>query len=137
MKTLRSLLLFLTFSLLVSPGFAAEANPAGLWKWTVQGRQGGTGFEQSLRLAFADGKLTGTLLGVRREQFQVPDTAISDASFEGGTVKFSVTRELNGTKFTTKYEGTLNGDTIKGFYERAGMGGGEAAKREWEARRAP
>jgi hypothetical protein len=116
--------------------FAADASPAGTWKWTIQGRQGGQGFEQTLKLDYKDGKVTGTLLGMQGGQFSVPDTAISDASFKDGHLKFAVTREFNGNSFTTKYEGKVDGDTIKGSYERPGMNGGEAVKREWDAKRA-
>lgn len=115
--------------------FAAEASPAGTWKWTVQGRQGGQGFEQTLKLDYKDGKLTGTVLGSKNERFEIPDTEISDASFKDGIVKFAVTREFNGNKFTSKYEGKLAGDTITGTSERPGMSGGEATKREWVAKR--
>jgi hypothetical protein len=116
-------------------GFAAEASPTGTWKWTVQGRQGGQGFDQTLKLDHQDGKLSGTLLGVQGSQFSIPDTPISDASFKDDTVKFSVTREFNNTKVTTKYEGKIVGDAIKGTFERAGINGGEPVKREWEAKR--
>jgi len=115
--------------------FAADASPAGTWKWTVQGRQGGQGFEQTLKLDYKDGQLTGTLLGVQGGQIQIPDTAIADASFKDGALKFAVTREFNGNKFTTKYEGKIEGDTITGNYERPGFNGGDPVKREWIAKR--
>lgn len=115
--------------------FAAEASPAGTWKWTIQGRQGGQGFEQTLKLDYTDGKLRGTLLGRQGGQFPVPDTPISDASFKDGVLKFSVTREFNNRTFTTKYEGKLEGDIIKGTYERPGFNGGEPVKNEWLAKR--
>ena len=120
---------------LVAAALAAEASPAGTWKWTVQGRQGGQGFEQTLKLDYKDGKLSGTMLGVQGGQFQIPDTEISDASFKDGTIKFSVTREFNGNKFTTKYEGKVSGDAITGDYERPGFNGGDPVKREWHATR--
>jgi hypothetical protein len=115
--------------------FAAEASPAGTWKWTIQGRQGGRGFEQTLRLDYHDGKLSGTLLGMKGERFSVPDTPITDASLDDGQIKFAVTREFRGNKFTTKYEGKLEGDTIAGSYERPGMNGAESVKRDWNATR--
>jgi hypothetical protein len=115
--------------------FAAEASPAGTWKWTVQGRQGGQGFEQTLKLDYKDGKLTGTVLGTKTERFEIPDTEISDASFKDGVVKFAVSREFNGNKFTSKYEGKLAGDTITGTSERPGTDGGAPTKREWVAKR--
>jgi hypothetical protein len=115
--------------------FAADVSPAGVWKWTIQGRQGGQGFEQKLTLDFKDGKLTGTLHGRQTEQFTVPDVAISEASFKDGQIKFAATREINGNSFTTKYEGKLEGDTIKGTFERPGFGGGDPTKAEWNAQR--
>lgn len=122
------------FGLSVS-AWAAEASPTGTWKWTVQGRQGGQGFEQTLKLEHKDGKLTGMILGMQGAQFSVPDTAISDATFKDGAIKFTVTREFNGNKFTTKYEGKLVDDLIKGSSERPSPNGGEPVKREWEAKR--
>ena len=114
----------------------AEVSPNGTWKWTVQERPGGQGFEQTLRLELKDGKLTGVLLGVKGAQFQVPDTAITEVSFSSdGAVKFAVTRELNGKKFTTRYEGKIVGDMIKGTYERPGAPSAESARREWAAKR--
>lgn len=120
---------------LSAAAWAAEASPTGTWKWTVQGRQGGQGFEQTLKLEHKDGKLTGMILGMQGGQFSVPDTAISDATFKDDTIKFTVTREFNGNKFTTKYEGKLVGDLIKGSSERPSPNGGEPVKREWEAKR--
>lgn len=115
--------------------FAADASPAGTWKWSVQGRQGGQSFEQTLKLDFKDGKVTGTLLGRQGGQFSVPDTPISDVSFKDGALKFTVTRSFNDRSFTTKYDGKLEGDTIKGTSERPGFNGGDPVKAEWLAKR--
>lgn len=115
--------------------FAADASLAGTWKWTVQGRQGGQGFEQSLKLDVKDGQVSGTLLGRQGGQFPVPDTPISDVSLKDGALKFTVTREFQGRTFTTKYEGKLEGDTLRGTFERPGFGGGEPVKSEWLAKR--
>jgi hypothetical protein len=73
------------------------------------------------------------MLGRDAGQFSVPDTAIADASLKDGQISFSITREFNGQKFTTKYNGKLEGDTIKGTFERAGRSG--PASIPWEARR--
>jgi len=126
---------FAALCCLAVTAWAAEASPTGTWKWTVQGRQGGQGFDQTLKLEHKDGKLTGTILGMQGGQFSVPDTAISDATFRDDTITFTVTREFNGNKFTTKYEGKLVGDLIKGSSERPSPNGGEPVKREWEAKR--
>ncbi len=115
---------------------ATDSSPAGTWKWTQQGRNGGQGFEQTLKLAYQDGKLTGTMVGMQGPQGQIPDVAITDASFKDGTVTFSVTREFNGNKIVSKYEGKLDGDSIKGSSERPGRDGGAPQKRDWIAARA-
>jgi hypothetical protein len=113
--------------------FAADAS--GTWKWTQPGRQGGPGFEVTLKLEAKDGALTGTLLGMQGPQGAIPDVAIGDASIKGDVVAFSVTREWNGNKRTSKYEGKLEGDTIKGSVERQGRDG-NTMKTEWIATRA-
>jgi hypothetical protein len=126
---------FLFLCLLVSAAFAADASPAGVWKWTVQGRQGGRGFEQTVKLEYKDGALSGIMPGRSAGQYSVPDTPITDASFKDGQIKFAVIREFNGQKFTTKYTGKLEGNMIKGTFEREGLGGKAPATSEWIATR--
>ena len=135
MKTLFKLGAAIAALCLTAVAFAAEASPAGTWKWTVQGRQGGQGFEQTLKLDYKDGKVSGILVGRQGGQFQVPDTAITDATLKDGTLKFTVSREFNGRTFTTKYEGKVEGDAIKGTYERPGGDGGDPVKSDWLAKR--
>jgi hypothetical protein len=116
--------------------FAADVSPTGTWKWTSPGRNGGAGMEQTLKLELSkDGALTGTMVGGEFNGNKIPDVAIGDASFKDGTVAFSVTREFNGNKFTSKYSGKLDGDTIKGSTERPGRDG-NVRKTDWNATRA-
>lgn len=115
---------------------ASSASPTGTWKWTQPGRNGGQGFEQTLKLELKDGKLTGTILGMQGPQGQMPDVAIGDASYKDGAVAFTVTREFNGNTFVSKYEAKLEGDTLKGSVERPGRDGGAPMKRDWTATRA-
>lgn len=137
MKSYRKLLAawFAACFFAVAAFAAADASPAGTWKWTQQGRQGGSGTERTLKLDYNDGKLTGTLVGFSMGQRQIPDIAISDGSFKDGTVSFNVTTEFNGNKRTSKYRGKLDGDTIKGSIEREGRDGA-MQKGEWTATRA-
>ncbi|MDI1249960.1 MAG: hypothetical protein PSV13_13945 [Lacunisphaera sp.] len=121
--------------LLTLTAFAADLTPAGTWKWTSPGRGGGPGFEMTLKLDLKDGALTGTMVGMQGPQGAIPDVAIGDASFKDGLVKFSVTREWNGNKRTSKYEGKLEGDTLKGFTERPNRDGA-LQKSDWVATRA-
>lgn len=115
--------------------FAADASPTGTWAWTSPGRGGGAGFEQKVKLELKDGQLTGTLLGGQTPMGERPDVPIADASYKDGEVKFTVTREFNDRKFTMKYEGKLDGDTIKGTIERPSRDG-EVRKSDWVATRA-
>ena len=86
---------------------ADKPDPTGTWKWSVTFNDMKRDFTLKLKL---DGdKLTGAMLGRNNQE-----TAIEEASFKDGEVAFSVTRERNGQKFTTKYKGKVDGDTIKG-----------------------
>lgn len=124
---------FLAASFVTVAAFAADVSPTGTWKWTQQGRNGA--IEMTLKLDLKDGALTGTMVGGQGPQGQMPDVAIGDASFKDGTVAFSVTREFNGNKRTSKYTGKLDGDSIKGSSERPGRDGA-VQKSEWNATRA-
>ena len=134
-SSLKLIAAFCAACILTVAAFAADLSPAGTWKWTAQGRGGGQGFEVTLKLDFKDGALTGSMLGGTFGQNTVPDIAIGDASFKDGNVAFSVTREFNGNKRTTKYTGKLEGDTIKGSSERPTRDG-EMRKSDWVATRA-
>ena len=103
------------------------ADPTGTWKWTFTPANGQPR-ESTLKLKFADGKLTGTLLGRSGNEI-----AIENGKFEGNEVSFAITRERNSRTFTSKYSGKLTGDVIKG--EIAMSGGNQTNPREWEAKR--
>ncbi|MGI8978157.1 MAG: hypothetical protein ACR2FY_02915 [Pirellulaceae bacterium] len=99
---------------LVTLGLAGTAlgadDPSGTWKWQV--KRGDQTRDVTLTLKLEGDKLTGHMPG--RNNVVTP---IEDASFKDGTVAFSVTREFNGVKRTTKYSGKLSGDTITGKSE--------------------
>jgi hypothetical protein len=108
---------------------ALAADVAGNWKWSVPGRDGQSR-DVTLKLELKEGQLTGSLSGFRGE------TPISGASFKDGQIAFSVVRERNGNKVETKYQGVLDGDTIKGSFEGPDRDG-QVTKRDWTATRAP
>ena len=110
----------------------SASSPAGVWKWTQQGRDGSS-WEQSLKLDYAGGKLTGSLLPAEAPWGQTPEVPISDGTFTEGVVAITVRREFNGNSVTIKYEGRLSGDTIIGTTERPNRDGGAAQKRDWSA----
>jgi hypothetical protein len=137
MKSPRNFLAaFVAVILTAVTAFAADASPAGTWKFTSAGRGGNPGIERTLTLELKDGQLSGVMKAVSMGQFEIPDTAITAASFKGGAVAFNLELEFNGNKFVTKYSGKLDGDTIKGSVERPGRDGGAPVKTDWVAHRA-
>ncbi len=95
-----------------------KANPTGTWKWTVT--NGDQKRDMTLKLKLDGDKLTGAVIGRNNRE-----TKIEDATFKDGEVTFKVTRERNGQKSTSKYNGKVSGD----------MSDGKAESRDWEAKR--
>lgn len=129
MKRILTLLLPATACLLLAGtalGADKKADPTGTWTWSVPGRDGQTR-NVTLKLKLEGDKLTGTMPG------RNGDVAIDDAKLKGEDISFSVTREFNGNKVTTKYNGKLSGDSIKGKIEFERQG--QAQTRDWEAKR--
>ena len=104
-----------------------KANATGTWTWTFK-TQNGDEISNTLKLKQDGEKLTGNLTAFGS------DTDITDGKVEKGDhIAFTVNREFNGNKFTIKYKGKVEGDTIKftSEFERDG----EVRKREFEAKR--
>lgn len=130
-------LLALAMSLLLTLSSEVRADdkktdPTGTWAWTTAGRNGGPDRKNTLTLKLDGDKVTGKLSSPGRDG-QARDTEISDAKLTGDEISFSVTREFNGTKMTSKYKGKLSGDSIKGKIEFDRNG--ETQSRDWEAKR--
>lgn len=109
MKTALKLALFAVSAFVLSAtATAADKNdPTGTWN--VKAKLGKRDVESKLVLENKDGKVTGTMTAGKGG-----DTKIEDGTFKDGTLKFSVTRERGDMKIVTKYEGKIDGDTIKG-----------------------
>jgi hypothetical protein len=108
-------------------GSAIAADATGTWKWTVS--FGGQSRDATAKLKQEGEKLTGVYIGGQSNT----ETAIENGSVKGDTVSFTVTRERDGQKRTTKYTGTLKDDTITGKSE--GQRGGQAQSNDWVAKR--
>jgi len=105
---------------------AFAADVTGKWSYEMQGKNGPMTASMNLK---ADGaKLTGTVTGRGGE------TEISDGKVDGDTITFSVVREFNGNKITSKYTGKVSGDEIKFTTETEG-GQGKGGPREVTAKR--
>jgi hypothetical protein len=126
MKWLLCIVLGLVTLTLSGAALGAD-DPSGSWKWSVE--RGGQKRDVTLTLKLDGDKLTGTMPGRNNTV-----TPIEDASFKDGTVAFSVTREFNGVKRTTKYSGKLSGDTITGKSEGTDRDG-KAVTTDWVAKK--
>ena len=116
---------------LVTLGLSGTAlgadDPSGTWKWQV--KRGEQKRDVTLTLKLEGDKLTGHMPGRNNTV-----TPIEDASFKDGTVAFSVTREFNGVKRTTKYSGKLSADTITGKSDGTDRDG-KAVTADWVAKK--
>lgn len=108
---------------------AADINPSGTWKWTVSNPNNNQTRDLSVTLKLDGDKLTGTVPGAKGTEIQ-----IENASFKEGEVSFTVTRERNDQKVTTKFVGKVEGDTITGKTENT-RPNGQIQSRDWVAKR--
>jgi hypothetical protein len=128
MRTL-TLVASCVFCLGLSNIATAEENPDGTWKWTTQFGQNQQQREQTLKLKHDGDKLTGSMSGRQGNETKIDD----GGTWKDGEVSFSITRERNGNKVTTKYKGKVTGDTIKG--KITNTRNGQDRDRDWEAKR--
>jgi hypothetical protein len=130
-------LLSVTTILLVVALAAFAADVSGKWTYQQAGRNGGEPTPRTITLK-ADGmKLTGSVPGgMGRGGGAAPaDQAISNGKIDGDKVSFEVTRDMQGTSFTTKYEGTVSGDELKLKITTPGFNGGDPRTTEVTAKR--
>ncbi len=80
-------------------------------------------------------KLTGKLSSPGRDGGEARVTEIAEGSVKGADVTFSVTREYNGTKMISKYNGKLTADAITGKIESKDRDGNDQS-RDWSAKKA-
>jgi hypothetical protein len=109
-----------------------KEDPTGTWTWTTPGRNGGPDRKMTLKLKLEGEKLTGKLTAPGRGG-ESRDTDIKEGKVKGAEISFVVSREINGTTMTTKYNGKVSGDTLKGKSETERDG--QTRSRDWEAKR--
>jgi hypothetical protein len=102
-----------------------KPDPNGTWKFSTD--VNGQSVETVIKLKLDGDKLTGSVTTRNTE------TKIEDAKYKDGEVSFNVTRERNGNKVTTKYSGTIKGDSFKG--KRENERNGQTQSRDFEAKR--
>lgn len=116
--------LFVTMALCA--GMALAADPSGVWKASMPGRDGGT-MEMTFTLKAEGEKVTGTMSS------RWGDTEISDGKVAGDVVSFKVKREFNGNAMVITYTGTVAGSEIKFKSE---VEGSDRPAREFVAKKA-
>jgi hypothetical protein len=107
-----------------------KTDATGTWTWTMQ--RNGNERTMTLKLKVDGSKVTGTLSTPGRDG-QSRDAEIADGKINGDEISFTVTREFNGNKMTSKYTGKVSGDSIKGKTETERDG--QTQSRDWEAKR--
>lgn len=105
---------------------AGVVDPTGIWKWCYAVGPDSV-LEAEVRLRRVGARLAGVAVGPDRKELP-----LEKIEFKDGRLRFEVTRLVVGKKFTTRYEGVITGDQIKGR-----SSAGSAASREWEAVRVP
>ncbi len=102
--------LVLLFSLLVMTAMSVfAADVTGKWV----GEAGGKGAPPNFTFKQDGSTLTGSTSGRGGE------VQISNGKVDGDNISFEVTREFNGNTMTTKYSGTVSGNTMKLTMETA------------------
>ena len=105
---------------------AAWADATGKWTWTVNFQ--GNEVKQTLDLKQDGEKLTGTISGRMGQKVE-----IKDGKANGNDVSFNVVRTIQGQEVTSKYKGTVDGDTLK--LKATTNFGGQERTREITAKR--
>ena len=138
--TMTKKLLSVTTILLVAALAAFAADVSGKWTYEQAGRNGGAPRQSSITLKADGTKLTGSvpaMMGRGGGGGGTPpaDTPITNGKIEGEKVYFEVTRDMQGTAFTIKYEGTFSGDEMKLKITTPGFQGGDPRTTEVTAKR--
>jgi len=118
------MVLVVTFALCA--GVALAADPSGVWKASMPGRDGGT-MEMTFTLKAEGEKVTGTVGS------QWGDTEITEGKVAGDTVSFKVKREFGGNQMTITYTGKVAGSEIQ---FKSVVEGSERPPREFVAKKA-
>ena len=121
--------------LLVALASAPAAEPGvvqtldGTWRWSFL-MPDGTRTEPRAKIKQEGATLTGTSI-VKSGQ----DAPIVGGTVNGNAVAWTVVREHDGRKVTTRYQGVVTGEIIRGSIESDWAG--ELKRYDWEAHRVP
>ena len=107
-------LLFVVTIALVFAFSIMAADVTGKWTFEQPGRGGNPGRPVTITLKQDGAKLTGQVPGFGRGGDAPPPPAeVTDGKVDGNNVSFTVKREMGGNTVVTKYEGVVDGDSMK------------------------
>jgi len=118
----KKLLFVVTIALALSI-LAFAADVTGKWTYEAPGRGGNPGRPVTITLKQDGGKLTGSVPGMGRGGAEAPAMEVMDGKVDGNMISFTTKMEMGGNTRITKYEGTVDGETIKFKITREGQNG--------------
>ncbi len=124
MTKTKSLIALCAMALLVIPLSALQANVAGEWEMTSEGRQGPR--TTNIKIEQDGEKITVTMPGMRGG-----GEIKAEGTIKGNDIEWSITRPgREGGEFTITYKGKVEGNTMSGTVQM-----GDFGSREWTAKK--
>lgn len=123
MTKTKSLIALCAMALLVIPMSALQANVAGEWEMTSEGRQGPR--TTNIKIEQDGEKITVTMPGMRGG-----GEIKAEGTIKGNDIEWSITRSTQRGEFTIIYKGTVEGNTMSGTVQM-----GDFGSREWTAKK--
>ncbi len=123
MTKTKSLIALCAMALLVIPMNALQANVAGEWEMTSEGRQGPR--TTNIKIEQDGEKITVTMPGMRGG-----GEIKAEGTIKGNDIEWSITRSTQRGEFTITYKGTVEGNTMSGTVQM-----GDFGPREWTAKK--
>ena len=119
----KSLIALCALVLMVIPMSALQANVAGDWEMTTEGRRGPR--TTTIHIEQDGEKITVTMPGMRGG-----DEIKAEGTVKGNDIEWSVTRSTQRGEFTMTYKGKVEGDTMSGEMQM-----GDFGSMEWKAKK--
>lgn len=123
MTKTKLLIALCALALLVIPMSALQANVAGEWEMTSEGRQGPR--TTTIKIEQDGEKITVTMPGMRGG-----GEIKAEGTIKGNEIEWSITRSTQRGEFTITYKGKVEGDTMSGTVQM-----GDFGSREWTAKK--
>lgn len=123
MTKTKSFIALCALALMVIPMSALQANVAGDWEMTTEGRRGPR--TTTIHIEQDGEKITVTMPGMRGG-----GEIKAEGTVKGNDIEWSVTRSTQRGEFTMTYKGKVEGDTMSGEMQM-----GDFGSMEWKAKK--